>query len=447
VTANWLIERMSEWANEPAIVWHDEPYSYGQLIDRVDTWRSELDTHEITAGNVVALEGDFSPNACALILALLERRAISVPLTPAVSAQRDDFLAIAEAQALVEFDEDDGASVALLDRQVENPLTRTLIDSERPGLIVFSSGSTGTPKAILHDFDALLEKFATRRRRRTVLTFLLLDHMGGINTLLHALANGGTIVSVPSREPDVVCKAIQDHEIDTLPTSPTFLNLLLISEAYRRFDLSSLKLISYGTEPMPEATLTRLHEMMPNVDLLQTYGLSELGVLRSKSRDSGSLWVKVGGEGFETRVVDGLLHIRARSAMVGYLNAPSPFDDDGWLNTEDMVEVDGEYIRILGRTTDLINVGGQKVYPAEVESVLLQMPNVRDAVVYGEANPLTGQVVAASLSVAEPEEVASLRQRVRAFCRERLASYKMPVRVEISADAMHGARFKRVRKH
>src|SRR5262249_26068197 len=159
----------------------------------------------------------------------------------------------------------------------------------------------------------------------------------------------------------------------------TFLNLLLLSEAYRCHDLSSLKLITYGTEVMPAPTLERLAAILPGVRLKQTYGLTELGILRSKSRDSGSTWVKVGGEGLETRAADGPLWVRAATAMLGYLNAPSPFDEDGWLDTGDRVEVDGDYVRILGRDSERITVGGEKVYPAEVEDVLLDMENVADA--------------------------------------------------------------------
>src|SRR5690606_14521139 len=146
-----------------------------------------------------------------------------------------------------------------------------------------------------------------------------------------------------------------------LPTTQTFLNLTLLGKAWEGLDLSSLQLITYGTEPMPEATLKAVHERFPEVQLLQTYGLSELGILRSKSRSSDSLWVKVGGEGFETRIVDGLLEIKAQSAMLGYLNAPSPFTPDGWFRTGDAVEVDGEWLRILGRKSEMINVGGEKV--------------------------------------------------------------------------------------
>ena len=94
-------------------------------------------------------------------------------------------------------------------------------------------------------------------------------------------------------------------------------------------------------------------------------------------------------------MVDGLLEIKAQSAMLGYLNAPSPFTEDGWFITGDAVEVDGEYFRILGRQSEMINVGGEKVYPAEVESVLQLMDGVEEVMVNGEENAITGQIVRA----------------------------------------------------
>jgi acyl-CoA synthetase (AMP-forming)/AMP-acid ligase II len=123
--------------------------------------------------------------------------------------------------------------------------------------------------------------------------------------------------------------------------------------------------------------------------------------------------------------------------MLGYLNAPNAVDAEGWMNTEDLVDVDGEYLRFRGRKSQLINVGGSKVYPAEVESVLLQADNVADATVYAEPNPITGQVVAARLTLREPEDAASLRRRIRTFCRTRLAAFKVPVKVELAERFVH----------
>lgn len=445
MSAPWLLERMRGFGAAPALAWRDRTVSYAALVAEVDRCQGELAALDVRPGTVVALEGDYSPAACALLLALAARAAILVPITRSVAAHRHEFLETAEVQLCLELDEADRWRVSRRDGRPTNALTCRLIEQGRPGLVLFSSGSTGRSKAALHDLTRLLEKFQAPRQRKCTLTFLLLDHIGGINTLLYTLANGGTVVTVAERDAESVCRAIATHHVQILPTSPTFLNLLLLSGAHRRHDLSALELITYGTEPMPAATLARLHEALPHVRLQQTYGLSELGILRSKSRDSDSLWVKVGGEGFETRVVDGTLRIRAQSAMLGYLNAPSPFDADGWMDTQDQVEVDGEWLRFLGRKSDLINVGGQKVYPAEVESVLLQADGVQEATVRGEAHPIVGQIVVARVSLATPESLQSLKSRLRTFCASRLAPYKIPVKIEIADGAQHSARFKTVR--
>jgi acyl-coenzyme A synthetase/AMP-(fatty) acid ligase len=126
------------------------------------------------------------------------------------------------------------------------------------------------------------------------------------------------------------------------------------------------------------------------------------------------------------------------------LNYPSPFDADGWFDTGDVVEVNGEYVRFIGRQSALINVGGQKVPPAEVENVLLEMPEVAEVVVYGEKNPLMGQVVAARVRTAIEVPDAELRVRIRAHCSGRLAAFKVPSRVIVVDQPLHNARFKKL---
>ncbi len=168
--------------------------------------------------------------------------------------------------------------------------------------------------------------------------------------------------------------------------------------------------------------------------------------MRSKSRSSDSLWVKIGGEGFETRVVDGLLEIKAQSAMLGYLNAASPFTEDGWFKTGDSVEVDGEYMKILGRQSEIINVGGEKVYPAEVESVLQMMDGVEDVAVSAEPNPISGQIVKARVNLTAEESLSAFRKRMREFCKGKLSRYKIPQKVQIVEASLHGERFKKMRR-
>jgi long-chain acyl-CoA synthetase len=444
---HWLIARLAEYGDRPALVSADRPVSYRELLAATAEQVAELRARGVKRGESVALVGDYSPATTALLLALVENGNVAVPLTPAGWEGREAHLDLARVSAV--FEEDPEVGWRFSRRVVAGdppPLLAQLRGEGEPGLVVFSSGSTGEVKASLHRFNRILDKFRQRRTGQRTLLFLLMDHLGGLNTLLHILSNGGTAVTVEERSPQAVCRAIARHQVELLPTTPTFLTMLLLSGAFREHDLSSLTLITYGSEPMPESTLRALHAAFPGVRKKQTYGLSEVGALRTRSRAPDSLWVQVGGEQFATRVVDGMLWIRAESAMLGYLNAPSPFDADGWLNTGDMVEIDGEYLRILGRASEIINVGGEKVYPAEVESVLLEMENVRDATVRGRPNPVTGKVVTATLSLFEPEDPRSLARRVREFCQGRLARFKIPVVVEISPGELPGARFKKMRE-
>jgi acyl-coenzyme A synthetase/AMP-(fatty) acid ligase len=426
-----------------AIVWRDQSFTYAWLLEAVEGAARKLVEEGVAPGTVTSLEADFSPRSVALLLALVERGCTVVPLTDSVEAKKPDFRAIAQVETIIRVTPDDDIQVATTGQTADHELLVRLKAAGHPGLILFSSGSTGQSKAAVHDFVPLLEKFKTPRQAKRTIVFLLFDHIGGVNTLLHTLSNAGCVITLRERSPDAVAAAVALHKAQILPTSPTFINLLLLSDALGRHDISSLELITYGTEVMPETTLRRLHTALPNVRLQQTYGLSELGILRSKSRSADSLWVKVGGEGFETRIIDGMLEIKARSAMLGYLNAPSPFTADGWFKTGDRVEVDGEYLRILGRNSEIINVGGEKVYPAEVESVLRLMDGVIDVAVSGEANALTGNIVLARVRLSTTETLPEFRTRMRSFCRDKLPPFKTPQKVVLTDEAMYSARFKK----
>jgi long-chain acyl-CoA synthetase len=443
---DFLFELFRQHADSEAVIWYDQSFAYSKLLELTDHWRSYLRQNRIATGTVIAVEADFSPNAIALMLALIENGCITVPLTSSVAAKKAEFMTIAGVEALLELDARDEARLTCFERPPAHEILRRLREREHPGLILFSSGSTGASKAAVHDIVAMLGKFKVRRHARRAITFLLYDHIGGFNTMLYQLSNAGCIVTLQDRDPDTVLRAIERHRVELLPTSPTFMNLVLLSEAYRRYDLSSLKIVTYGTEPMPESTLRRFHQVLPHIHLQQTYGLSEIGILRSKSQSSDSLWVKLGGEGFQTRVVDGILQIKAESAMLGYLNAPSPFTNDGWFNTGDKVEMDGDYFRILGRESEIINVGGQKVYPAQVESAVQEMPEVAEVSVYGEKNVMMGQIVCAAVRLREPRDLRQFHHDLRQFCRQRLQEFQIPVRVKLVETAMHGERFKKSRR-
>lgn len=445
-SADFLLERFASAPDDLAFIVDDRTCTYRWVLETTPAYEALMDDSGMAPGDVVVFVADYSPEVFCFILAAFRRNLVVVPMTHDSVVEKDAILEISQAQWFVTFSSDI-EQITVQRREVvqDNPVLTGFLERGNPGLLLFSSGSTGRPKGILHDANALLEKFRTKRPRVVAITFLMLDHFGGINTLFHITSNLGTVVTVAERSVATICAAIEKHHVQLLPTTPSFLNVLVHAGAGEKYDLSSLRTISYGAEVMPQATLDRLTAQWPDVKLQQTYGLSELGVLRSKSRGDGSLWFKIGGEGFQTKIVDDILWIKSDYAMVGYLNAPSPFDEDGWFNTQDRVEVDGDYVKILGRTTDLINIGGQKVYPSEIEEVIIGLANVEDVAVFAEQNALVGQIVVAALVLGEPEDPASLRKRVRKACSDVLAPYKVPSKVVVASGNLYSVRQKKVR--
>lgn len=443
---DFLLERFKENAGKPAVIWQDTTIDYGTLLDKYERASRFLSQNGIKAGEVVSLTGDFTPNTIAILLALIDNRNIIVPFNYPVKESENVKFEIAEIEKKINVDvETDEYSFETGKYKANHDFYKILKKRNSPGLVLFTSGTSGFPKGAVHDFSKLLNKFKNLRKSLRTVNFLLFDHWGGLNTLFHTLSNCGAVLALRDRKPDAVCEFVQKFQIELLPVSPSFLNLLILSETYKSSDMSSLKLITYGTEPMPEYTLKRAKEIFPDVGFQQTYGLIELGVLRSKSKSDDSLWVKIGGEGFELRVVDNILQIKADSAMIGYLNAPSPFTEDGYFITGDYVEVDGEYYKILGRKSEIINVGGDKVYPQEVENIILEMDNVLEVTVYGEKHALMGNIVCAKVVLKKEEDPREFSRRLKSYCKNKIQQFKVPVKTFIEGEALYNDRFKKKR--
>jgi long-chain acyl-CoA synthetase len=446
MSTTFLKQVFREKAHAEAFIWHGRSYTYAWLSDRIAYWVNLLTTKGIEAGQVVLLQADFSPNAVAVLLGLIEMRCISIPVNRERFHERDRLGEMALVSWTVEVDEEDAVEINRRSEQRGHELYDLLRSKRHPGIVFFTSGSTGVSKVVVHDLALLLSKYMTKRHDLITLAFLLFDHIGGFDTLFYVLSNGSTLIIPQSRTPESICRAIQDHHVEVLPVSPSFLNLLLISEVYKEYDLKSLKYITYGAEVMPAGTLARCAEVFPGAKLLQKYGTTEIGTMHSRSEQQDSVWVKIGGEGYEWRVVDGILQIKSNSAMLGYLNAPSPFTADGWFITGDAVERNGDSLRILGRKSDIINVGGQKVYPAEVEEVICEMDGVADATVYGEKHQLLGSIVCAKVKLTKPESTDELFRRLNVHCKSRLDRYKIPLKVTLSDDLQCDARSKKMRR-
>lgn len=443
---DFIIETFHENSDQLAIVWNEQQFTYLDLIDKLEVSNDFLNQNQVQSGDVIALIGDYTPNTITLMISLFRRNCIVVPLLSLETTEDHGKIEITQVQKIIRVDIDtDIYTIKTKNIKPEHIYYKKIRMDSKPGLVLFSSGTSGQPKAAVHDFSRLLNKFKIGRKSYRTINFLLFDHWGGLNTLFYTLSNAGVVIAPKDRTPKSVCRLIENYSIELLPVSPSFLNLLLLSNAYKDNDLSSLKLITYGAEPMPMYTLKRAKSVFTDVRFQQTYGLIELGVLRSKSESDDSLLVKLGGEGFDLRVVDNMLQIKSDSAMLGYLNAASPFTDDGYFMTGDEVEVHGDYFRILGRRSEIINVGGEKVYPQEVENVILTMENVKEVTVYGEKNALLGAIVCAKVSLKQSEDLGLFKIRLKKFCKDRLQKFKIPVKISVTENPLYNDRFKKSR--
>ena len=224
---DFLLEAFAGNKDKEAIIWQEQSFSYAWILASTQV-KLEFLKERLQPNSVVSLEADFSPNSVAVLLALIECGCIIVPLTDSVAHKKAEFRAVAEVEFVITVNINDEIVIEQTGVKVEHEFLLGLKQEKRPGLVLFSSGSTGKSKAALHDFVPLLEKFKVPRHGMRTITFLLFDHIGGVNTLLYTLANGGCIVTVNERSPEEVCRSVEKYQVETLPTSPTFINLLLL---------------------------------------------------------------------------------------------------------------------------------------------------------------------------------------------------------------------------
>lgn len=429
-----LIESIHGQGASPCL--HDgvREWTYAELSSSIEHFRTWVRRSALSDEGTIGLRADFGLEPIALLLALLaEGRVVS--LMPR-DRNAEEYAADACVTELLAFDAEGNLVRQHLAAGRSHRLLDGLKSRGESGVVIFTSGSSGKPKAALQSAERLLQKFARPGRKFRTLAFLMFDHIAGLDTLFHTLTAGGTIVTLARRTPAAVLEVTAAARVEVLPTSPSFLRLLCASDALASHDLSALKIITYGSEPMDQTTLRVIGERFPQCQIIQKYGTTETGSPRTESRGNDSLWLRfkqsdVAGS-LAHAVRDGVLWLKGPGTFLGYLNVDSPVAEDGWYCTGDLVEQDGEWVRFKGRQSEVINVGGEKVAPLEVEATILELPYVTSAVVSGEPHGLLGQIVTAKVAVDAGRQATAqteLASAIRRHCRSRLAGYKVPMKI------------------
>jgi len=442
-----IIEKFSSYAQRTALIYKEEAYTYSDFVSKILQWQNSLN-EIIPEGATVILNSGLSIQSISCFFALALNRNIIIPVTITTPDELKNKAAISGAEFIIRLNED-GSKIHPIDvGAIKSVLLHDILKEKHPGLILFSSGITGTPKGMVHDLMVLIRPFLVKKKKSVnFMAMLLFDHIGGLNTIFSALFSGAVLTIPADRTPFTICSEIERHHVEVLPASPTMLNLILISGAYQQFDLSSIRAITYGTEPMPEGLLIKLNQAFPRARFMQTFGTSETGISQITSKSSSSIKLRFNDPDTEYKIVDGELWIKSKTVIKGYLNADMhQFTVDGWFKTGDLAEIDEEgFFTISGRKNELINVGGLKVLPQEVESVLMEMPIIENCIVYGEKHPITGNIVVAKVQVREDVEKSNCSSQIRSYLRTRLDRYKVPVKIHIVDSIDYNDRYKKIR--
>jgi bile acid-coenzyme A ligase len=340
-------------------------------------------------------------------------------------------------------------------------IARGEVDTALPEVIspalngICSSGSTGLPKIILNTAPAtwttatstpFMAQWTPVSQPQTILVPAPMYHTNGFNTLNYLLG-GDQLVLLEKFDAALVLDAIERHRITNFTATPTMLARIADIPGVQDRDLSSIEWILQGAAVMPHTLLRRWFELLSPQQVVMAYGMTEnLGLTALR----GDEWLDHPGSvgrGFrdtDIRVVDddgnlaapgalGEIYLRApMNDQYRYIGgaAPLPTTADGFTSAGDIGHLDADgYLYIADRRTDMIVTGGANVFPAEVESALIDHPEIADVVVIGIADQQWGRRVHA---VVQPLDVASppTERAVIGFAKDRLAAYKVPKTVE-----------------
>jgi len=321
--------------------------------------------------------------------------------------------------------------------------------------VLLTSGTTGAPKLVLHSLASLLSAFAGRPEEfapgRVWSTFYDVRRYGGLQILLRAVLGGSLVLSSPGEPVPAFLDRVAAAGVTHLSGTPSHWRKALMSGASQHYAPAYVRL---SGEIADQGILDALQAAFPRATVTHAFASTEAGVafeIRDGKAGFPAAQVGLSQQGVEIDVSQGTLRIRSPGNAQRYLGDASALKDvDGYVNTGDRLELrDGRY-HFMGRAGGIINVGGLKVHPEEVEAVINAHPAVRMSLVSARRNSITGAVVAADVvlerPVAEGDDAgASLRQDILAACRQSLAPYKVPAIVHFVPSLQVSASGKLVR--
>ena len=480
---SWIGRRAAATPRLPASTFDGHTTSYGELLDRIDRLAAELAAGGVGRGDRVGYLGLNDPMFLITLFAAARIGAVFVPLNYRLTAAELGYI-LADAGVHTLLADARHAAVAgpvLSGSGVRRALALSAVPGWEPlpdllanrgrlaapvhprsaevAVIMYTSGTTGRPKGAMlthgnlfwNNVNALLSFDVSQDDVSLVAAPLF--HIGGLNvTTLVTLQKGGQIVLMPAFDPGQALKLIAEYRVTTMFGVPAMFLFMSQVPEFAAADLSSVRFLICGGAPVPETLISRYGQR--GIAFVQGYGLTETAPLALVLR-TDEVSVKVGAAGHavlplsDVRLVDtennpvaagerGEICVRGPQVMAGYWHnreaTGAVIDVDGWFHTGDIGQADQDgYVYVVDRLKDMVITGGENVYPAEVEAVLYHHPAIAEVAVLGTPHEQWGEAVTAVVAL-NPGAALTLEE-LSAFARDKLAGYKIPLRLEF-VDAL-----------
>jgi oxalate---CoA ligase len=488
---NTLAELLEDsGSSAPAIIAPSEGVviNYRSLTDQVESLASRFLSAGFHAGDVVAIVLPNGLEFLIVFLALTRARLVAAPINPADKAPEVRFF-IAAAQAKAVIAKGDNVAATEVVRALALPMWTPRVEpssivaipqlarnvgrsldapkAEDDALLMYTSGSTGQPKGVplthgnvVRSATNIAAHYALTPQDRSLLVMPLFHGHGLIGAALSTLASGGVLIVPPRFSASGFWSLFREHQATWFTAVPTIHQVLLMRADSDGASDRGARFIRSCSAALAPTVLTNLEKRF-GVPVLEAYGMTETSH-QAASNPLPPLPRKSGTVGFGTSVEIGIVDaagkqlppnaegevvVRGATVMKGYCNnseASAAAFIDGWFRTGDVGVLDNDrYLRLTGRIKDMINRGGEKIFPEEIEAVLLEHPAVVDAAAFPLPDPKYGEEVAAAVVLKGTADSAALET----FCRTRLADFKVPKRIWITSALPKNATGKIVRRN
>jgi acyl-coenzyme A synthetase/AMP-(fatty) acid ligase len=403
---------------------------------------AQLRLSDLTGGNPLSVPPASLDGAHVLIrthsqlnaaLALIALDGIAARLVIASPDLKDEHLPDVIARAGIDVAVTDGAAIAGLRLVTVSPDLKPADPAPRDHIsewVMFTSGTTGAPKMVSHTLAGLTG--AIKPTDETIVwgTFYDIRRYGGLQILLRALlGRASLILSEPGEDVAEFLTRLGAEGVTHLTGTPSHWRRALMSPAIAQI---APRYVRLSGEIADQAVLDSLKARFPDAAMGHAYASTEAGVgFEVTDGLEGFPADFVGGSGpVEMKVVDGSLHIRSSRTATDYIGGTAALKEEGFVDTGDMVELHNGRYYFAGRRGGIINVGGLKIHPEEVEAVINRHPAVRLSRVSGRKNPITGAIVVAEIVLASNDNT-TFREEILSLCREHLPAFKVPAMLRV----------------